>query len=633
MAPSHSNNTHLEAAKLEQIITEFFAKSLHIILESRSLNVSSRNSCGDPTLASPSSSSSSSSSVRPRDKWFNLALRECPAALENIDIWRQSNLEPIVVVVDVILVQKHLDWDPVSFSPKRSIHRSSSTSSWNTAQEELGIEAKSEKIIERWIMQYESRKTRDSISSSRRSSNISLHSLYKKLLLLLRSLYATVRLLPGHKIFRDLNSSGQIRSFTLSHRVSSSFTERFTCKDETEMQKFGFTPVDTSCGRLCLSVKYCPSVPEVNSEPSSTPISPRVITDYVGSPLAEPLRSFPSGPTTGLPSQGSTSSLLFSRRHSWSFDHCRPSSPSIISSPSPTYSEPHTSVSNVASRRFPPTSLPPHPPEMYLVQKNKTFDEYYPSPYMSPSPSPSPPIYSYGPLLSKALVRSESAPVSIPTADVTTSGGNSNVRNLPSSPPIRGSRYTSRTDRGVNMMQTGATAEKLFSLGRDESRKYYATNTSFFLPQISFSRNSSRSCQDEYDDSDFSCPFEVDDDDMTDLGSRAESFDHGHITDMVETGGLYPIRKSQDAAVGALVHMLQKAPPLREDSCTPGDSSPSINTQEQPNQILEASTPATASIVASGLLTRKTTSDALEEFQGYREMKNLLLLQGSKSQI
>lgn len=61
----------------------------------------------------------------------------------------------------------------------------------------------------------------------------------------------------------------------------------------------------------------------------------------------------------------------------------------------------------------------------------------------------------------------------------------------------------------------------MFSPGRDESRKYSATRTSSnSSPRISFSRSSSRSYQDDYDDPDFTCPFDVDDDDMTDPGSR-----------------------------------------------------------------------------------------------------------------
>ncbi|KAI9113917.1 hypothetical protein K1719_015168 [Acacia pycnantha] len=606
---SPQSNAHSEPAKMEQIINEFFAKSLHIILESRSLYVSSRNSSCDPTVTSPSSSSSSSPSIRPRNKWFNLALRECPAALENTDLWRQSNLDPIVV--DVILMKRQ---GPASLSPIKDLGR------WNADQEELGVEAKSEKIVERWVLQYESRKARESNSSSRRSSSNSC-SLYKKLTLLLRSLYASVRLLPAHKIFRDLNSSGQVLTFTLFHRVSS-FAEPFNRKEDAEMLKFGFTPVDTSCGRLCLSVKYRPSVSDVSSEPS-TPISPRLITDYVGSPLTEPLRRFQS---SGLPSHGSPSSLPFSRRHSWSFDRCRASPPSIVSSPSPTHSEPRRSVSNVGSRRFPPSSLPPHPPEISIGQKNKTFDEYYPSPIMSPSPSPSPPIYSHGCLLSRALKRSESAPVNIPTANVANCSKNAHRHDLLPSP--------SRTDRGLNMIQYGATAEKLPSLGRDESKRSSGLTASHALPHISFSRCSSRSYQDDSEDHDFTCPFDVDDVDMIDPSSRLESLDHGHMGEMLETGGLYPIRKSQDAAVGALVHMLKKAPPLRQDSCTSEEFSEgarpqtySINTRED-NQILES--PISSSMISSEFSTRRTTAEALEEFQGYKEMKNSLLMPGSK---
>lgn len=303
MASSHGN-AHSDTEKMERIISEFFAKTLHIILESRALYVSSHNSYGDQPLSSPSSSSSSSSSVRPRDKWFNLALRECPAALENIDLLRQNNLESIII--DVVLVHRH------SVSPKRVLSlKKRYPLCCNTDEEQLGIESKSEKIVERWIVQYERRKIKDSNSGCRRSSNISLHKLYKKSILLLRSLYATVRLLPAYQIFRDLNSSAKIRPFTLAHRVSS-FVEPFTRKEESKMMKFGFTPVDTSSGRLCVSVMYFPSVSNLSSE-SLTSLSPQVISDYVGSPLADPLRRFPSLPLAGSPCHGSPSS----RRHSW----------------------------------------------------------------------------------------------------------------------------------------------------------------------------------------------------------------------------------------------------------------------------------------------------------------------------
>lgn len=446
-------SSHSEAAKTEQIITEFFAKSLHIIIESRALSASSRNFS---TVSSPSStSSSSSSSVRPRDKWFNLALRECPQALENADIWRHNNLEPIVV--DVVLVHRTTKVRP--FLKEQHPFCSNSID-----REELGIGcSQNEKIVERWVIQYENKKIRDSNSNaSRRSSNTFLQNLYKKSTLLLRSLYATVRLLPAYKIFREISSSGNFCAFALAHRVST-FFEPFTMKQESEMIKFVFNPVDTLSGRLCLSVMYRPCFSDVNSEPS-TPLSPQVITDYVGSPMTDRLMRFPSLPVVRMPVHGSPSSSPFSRRHSWSYEHCRASAPTsnFYYSTSPTHSESHTLVSNASSQCcYAPSSLPPHPSEMSLLRKkNANFDDYYPSSNFSPSPSPSSPSPIYN-LASKTLLRSESAPVNIPNAEVANPLGQTSRHNLPPSTPIRISRCTSETDRTRNLMQSCATAEKV----------------------------------------------------------------------------------------------------------------------------------------------------------------------------
>ncbi|PON83550.1 Autophagy-related protein [Trema orientale] len=647
MASSHGN-AHSESAKMEQIITEFFAKSLQIILESRSPYMSSRNYSGEQGISSPSSSSSSSSSVRPRDKWFNLALKECPAALENIDLWRQSNPEPMVV--DVILVQKTIvDCDPVNFSPKKELVRNLSMKDrypicMNSDQEEFGCGEKSEEIVERWVVQYESRKTRDNSHGNRRSSN---STLYKKTILLLRSLYATVRLLPAYKIYHDLNSSSQIRPFTLGHRVSS-FVEPFTRREEAEMQRFVFTPVDTSCGRLCLSVLYRSSVSDISSEPS-TPLSPQVIPDYVGSPLADPLKRFPSIPVAGSASHGSPSSSPFTRRHSWSFDIYRNSTPLASFSPSPTHSEPQASNSNPSSRRFPPSSLPPHPPETSLIHKKDTgFDEYFPSPVfspsLSPSASPSPPICIPVSHLSNALLRYESAPVRIPTGKL----ANSPVfkQTLPPSPSLKNSRSsTSMSDKSMGAMHSGTPNEKLFPFWKEETRQFSGVKlSSNSSPRVSLSRSSSPSFPEDFDEPDFACPFDVDEDDITDPSSRPKSFEQkGPFCEPLEPGGSFPTRKSQNAAVGALVLMLKKAPPLRQDFSKSVNSSEALRPETWGNYVLENNQTsegqapvqhvASSSVMSSGLVVSKTTADALEELQGYRELKNLLLSQGSKSHI
>ncbi|XP_042481860.1 autophagy-related protein 13b [Macadamia integrifolia] len=650
MASSQSN-LHSEPAKIEQIITEFFAKSLHIIIESRSPCVSSRNYSGEQTLSSPSPSSSlsSSSSIRTRDKWFNLALRDCPEALENGDLWRQSNLEPMVV--DVILVQRQTDWDVNRCSPKRDLVRNLSLKErfpncWNSGQEDYPQEMKSEKIIERWVVQYESRRSRDSSSSgSKRTGGTNSHSLYKKSLILLRSLYLTVRLLPAYKVFRELNSSGQIRSFSLAHRVCS-FVEPFTRGEEAEMQKFVFGSVDISCGRLSLSVLYHPTLSTVGLEPS-TPLSPQFIPDYVGSPTTDPLKRFPS-PLIGLTPHGSAA---FARRHSWSYDLFKASAPSGSPSPSPTYSEPHALPSNSNSNRLPPLSFPRHPPETPISHKNASFDEYWPSPTMSASPSPSPPTHYPGSHLSKVLLRSESAPVSIPAAKLGRSPGVPNSHILPPSPSPKNTRPGSsqidnaRTPMKFGEVQVGSSIHKM-SFGKDEAGNLSGAKiSSNSSPRISFSRSSSRlSFQDDFDDSDF-CPFAVDDDDIVDPHTRAESFDgKGNLNEPFESGGLLPAKKSQDAAVGVLVQMLKTAPPLRHDFSNSIRASQASKPETQSKSIQEPDRRSNSeagvvqnassyeSLTSSGLLMSKTTADALEELRSYREMKDLLLSQGSASQ-
>lgn len=104
----------------------------------------------------------------------------------------------------------------------------------------------------------------------------------------------------------------------------------------------------------------------------------------------------------------------------------------------------------------------------------------------------------------------------------------------------------------------------------------------------------------------------------------------GQMWDPHEPGGLFRIRRTQDATVGALHHMLMKAPPLHRQHLTE-----STNLSVNPNQIFEQpGFQLTADSLTAGsslILVSKTTADALEELRGYREMKDLLLRQGGRS--
>lgn len=84
--------------------------------------------------------------------------------------------------------------------------------------------------------------------------------------------------------------------------------------------------------------------------------------------------------------------------------------------------------------------------------------------------------------------------------------------------------------------------------------------------------------------------------------------------------GFFQVRKLQDGAVGAH-RLLKKAPPLRQDITN------SIILSEQPG----FQNAASSSVASSGLALPKTTADAFEELRGYRELKDLLLKQSSRS--
>lgn len=112
------------------------------------------------------------------------------------------------------------------------------------------------------------------------------------------------------------------------------------------------------------------------------------------------------------------------------------------------------------------------------------------------------------------------------------------------------------------------------------------------------------------------------------LSGRHGSFDsRGHFYDPLEHGGLIPIRKSQDAAVGALVRMLKKAPPLCQDLSLSQDPK-TKHSIGQGHYVAPDSTAIqqpSSSIAYSKLLGSKTTADALEELRSYREMVKELL--------
>lgn len=126
------------------------------------------------------------------------------------------------------------------------------------------------------------------------------------------------------------------------------------------------------------------------------------------------------------------------------------------------------------------------------------------------------------------------------------------------------------------------------------------------------------------------------DDDRVIPGSRQSSLNlSGKPTHSHELGSMHRIKKSQDTAVSALVHILKKAPPLQKNSATlPQNSQGSADlepfknhpTKEANNNSVEETTSSNGK--SSAIVTSKTLGDALEELRAYSEMKDKLLEQG-----
>ncbi|OMO97735.1 Peptidase C78, ubiquitin modifier-specific peptidase 1/ 2 [Corchorus olitorius] len=607
----------MESAKVEQIVSQFRSKILHVILDSRV--PSFHNHSHQQQQQEPLSLSR----VRKTDRWFNLVLGDRPAALENLNFSLRNLLDPMII--DIILVQ----------------HGSCSSSVDNLYSPSAAAGGPStETVIERWVVQYDC--PRVFATPSGTDASCSYKKTYKKSIILLRSLYAQMRLLPAYRIFRQLSSLSQTYNFDLIYKVSS-FSHPFSREEEAAMKEYCFVPVEAIPGRLCVSVTYRTTLSDFNLEPMVS-LPPKIITDYVGSPTTDPMRSFPSSEkgvrATSFPLRGvrppSPAPAAFQRPHSWSsgFHRGFPFTPNQSVAGSPP-----------ANRTSPmPYDIASPPSDMYgnriqnqrlsTLQQVTAYDEYQLSPPFSPSASPSPPTYlSANPLLTHH--RSETAPVSIPLPLTSRSSRylspNSSDPSRHSLPPMspRSSKHDNssqespsaiRAYRKMESLRAGESpsglsprysAHKVVRDSKEDSGRFSGLLSSSGSPRIGFSRSSSRlSFQDDMDDCEFSCPFDVDDVDVSDSlasrnvdGKKASEFN----AQSASVG-----KKSQDAAVGILVHMLRTAPPLRQDSSC-------YSTHSLRNEY-EGGVGT-----ASGFFMPRKTADALEELRSYREMKDLLL--------
>ncbi|CAL5056874.1 unnamed protein product [Urochloa decumbens] len=509
-------------AGAELMVPQFLHKALHAILAVRS------------PRPHASAAPAAAAAFRRRDRWFHLPLHAPPPPPAAEHLPEPSPGEPLVV--DVYL-----------------------------APSDGGGGA--EEVVERWTVACEPWPSPAAAAAV--GEGLAVNRAYKRCITLLRSLYAALRFLPAYRAFRTLCASGQLYNYEMGHRVGS-FAAPFSRAEEAAMRTRRFAAVETQLGRLVVSVQYRPSLSAFNFEVTS--LAPAaIITDYVGSPAAEPMRAFPASLTEAA---GSAFPQTSRRPNSWA-------------SPAP----------------WPQT----------LGQQAK----FSPPPTHYASPTPSPPTFGY----LHSRFSGETAPMSIPQVG----GGRGHVHHRNMSEPTRAFMFpppSPKSLRGEGGMQESPTeANRSFKRAdgirmgdlyanlpsgskikdsRDESGRFSGVFSSSGSPRLGFSRSSSRlSMQDDTDDADF--PFAVDD---VDPDSRPGSSSGKDAGDQAGSSS----HKSQDAAVGYLVHLLKSARPLR-------DSIYSTHTSRA--ESIEAGS-------TSSFMSRRT-SDALEELESFREIKENLL--------
>ncbi|XP_062222620.1 autophagy-related protein 13a-like isoform X2 [Phragmites australis] len=509
-------------AGAELMVPQFLLKALHAILAVRAPR---------PQASAPAASAAAA--FRRRDRWFHLPLHAPPPPPAAEHLPDPSPGEPLVV--DVYLAQ----------------------SGGGGAEE----------VVERWTVACEPWPSPAAAAAV--GEGLAVNRSYKRCITLLRSLYTALRFLPAYRAFRLLCASGQVYNYEMGHRVGS-FAAPFSRTEELAMRTRSFAPVETQLGRIVVSVQYLPTLAAFNFVVSSLATA-TIITDYVGSPAAEPMSAFPASLTEAA---GSAFPLPSRRPNSWA-------------SPAPW---PHTPGQQA---KFSP------PPAAYA------------------SPTPSPPTFAGGYLHSR--FSGETAPMSIPQVG----GGRGPVhhRNMsepnkaimfppPSPKSVRGEagiqespKETSRSFRRADGIRMGDLYANLpgskIKDSRDESGRFSGVFSSSGSPHLGVSRSSSRlSMPDDTDDTDF--PFAVDD---VDPDSRPGSGGKD-----VEDQAGSSSHKSQDAAVGYLVHLLKSARPLRD---------PSYSTHTSRAESTEAGS-------TSSFMSRRT-SDAFEELESFKELRENLL--------
>ncbi|EFN59140.1 hypothetical protein CHLNCDRAFT_137965 [Chlorella variabilis] len=192
---------------------------------------------------------------------FNLEVDEVEGASKALERWRRETGLPLVL--------------EVFLQP------------WGAAAG--GQPDKAETLLERWVVHYYPMLPEGPSHLSRSQiSRLNPSSVYKRLVITLRSLYTYVRVLPAYRMYRACKRQ-RGSNFTLGYRLHSTLpgAAAAAAPGARRMQSFRFGAVDTPYGQLRIGVDYQPATTvTILEQTTSPPPLPQIIADYVGGPAA-----------------------------------------------------------------------------------------------------------------------------------------------------------------------------------------------------------------------------------------------------------------------------------------------------------------------------------------------------------
>ncbi|KAF2485533.1 autophagy-related protein 13-domain-containing protein [Neohortaea acidophila] len=253
---THDSGQDRELTKLNQIIQHFHTKAALLICSSRANLPRSQNQHGD---------------IR-QNRWFNVVVDETDVLLDHLQEWRRHDLfedRPRPLVIEMFLDTAHLTSNQVLVikddAGRRHNVANALSPSTSGAQPSRSGARQCEVVLERWTLELG-----DANRHTPAELDEKLPNVYKKGVVLFRSLYTFLRIVPAFKLYRKLlRQTGSHQALKLKFRIKKG---RGSAQGELDslltplcpheknardiVEHYAFQPLVTPAGPLHCSVHY-----------------------------------------------------------------------------------------------------------------------------------------------------------------------------------------------------------------------------------------------------------------------------------------------------------------------------------------------------------------------------------------